>query len=315
MLETCYAGNISSSACQGLLQEAWQIQNEYAKEAARTIRYSDVYREDSNNLYNILLGLDKDSVSYWKDIEAISKVSGRPLLEVKKEYSWALIADSVSKSLAASMGYNANAGKGTGANKPLDKTALETQHGKGNVEQGGGHYKETKDKILDNQATNQKANESSKFGEHVKKEKEINAGKGTNSVTQADAAKYFGQERKYWSKDPIEFNGNKVYQRNDLFDPNFVSSWKVNGKTVTGTNLERMANGLAPIGSDGRSVNLHHMTQRQNGPIAEVTQKFHKENHSTIHVNTNTIPSGINRNKFESWKKQYWKNRAANYEN
>ncbi|WP_430876402.1 HNH/ENDO VII family nuclease [Gilliamella sp. G0441] len=84
---------------------------------------------------------------------------------------------------------------------------------------------------------------------------------------------------------------------------------------MTGTNLERMANGLAPIGSDGRSVNLHHMTQRQNGPIAEVTQKFHKENHSTIHVNTNTIPSGINRNKFESWKKQYWKNRAANYEN
>lgn len=129
------------------------------------------------------------------------------------------------------------------------------------------------------------------------------------------AAKYFGQKRKYWSKDPIEFNGNKVYQRNDLLDLNFVSSWKVNGKTVTGTNLERMANGLAPIGSDGRTVNLHHMTQRQDGPIAEVTQKFHKENHSTIHANTNTIPSGINRNKFESWKKQYWKNRATNYEN
>ncbi|WP_255556784.1 hypothetical protein [Gilliamella sp. ESL0441] len=56
------------------------------------------------------------------------------------------------------------------------------QHGKGNVEQGGGNYKETKDKIRDNQATNQKANESSKFGEHVKKEQEINAGKGTNSA-------------------------------------------------------------------------------------------------------------------------------------
>ncbi|WP_176701216.1 VENN motif pre-toxin domain-containing protein, partial [Gilliamella sp. wkB108] len=67
LLETCYAGNISSSACQGLLQEAWQMQNEYAEEAARTIKYSDVYREDSNNLDNILLGLDRDSVSYWKD--------------------------------------------------------------------------------------------------------------------------------------------------------------------------------------------------------------------------------------------------------
>lgn len=57
------------------------------------------------------------------------------------------------------------------------------------------------------------------------------------------------------------------------------------------------------------------MTQTQDGPIAEVTQKFHKENHSTIHVNPNTIPSGINRNEFEFWKKQYWKDRAANYAN
>ena len=76
-----------------------------------------------------------------------------------------------------------NAGKGTAANKPLDKTDLELQHGKGNVEQGGGNYKETKDKILDNQAANQKANESSKFGEHVAKEQQINAGKGMSSAT------------------------------------------------------------------------------------------------------------------------------------
>ncbi|MCX8619136.1 hypothetical protein J3U42_12125 [Gilliamella sp. B2923] len=76
-----------------------------------------------------------------------------------------------------------NAGKGTAANKPLDKTDLELQHGKGNVEQDGGNYKETKDKILDNQAANQKANESSKFGEHVAKEQQINAGKGANSTS------------------------------------------------------------------------------------------------------------------------------------
>ena len=48
--------------------------------------------------------------------------------------------------------FRTDAGKETNTNKPLDKTALDTQHGKGNVEQGGGNYKETKDKILDNQA-------------------------------------------------------------------------------------------------------------------------------------------------------------------
>ena len=124
-----------------------------------------------------------------------------------------------------------------------------------------------------------------------------NAGKGTNSATQADAAKYFGQERKYWSKDPIEFNGNKVYQRNDLFDPNLMTTWTDKRKIIEGTNLERMASGRAPIGHDGNPINLHHMTQ----------------NKTVIHVNPNTIPSGINRGEFNKWKTQYWIERAKTY--
>ena len=86
---------------------------------------------------------------------------------------------SQSKQVETTVIRNSDSVKGTATNKPLDKTDLELQHGKGKVEQGGGHHKDTKDKILDNQATNQKANESSNFGEHVKKEQEINAGKGT----------------------------------------------------------------------------------------------------------------------------------------
>jgi len=127
------------------------------------------------------------------------------------------------------------------------------------------------------------------------------------------SAKYFGQERKFWSAEPVEFSGNKVYQRNDLFDPQQVSSWKEKGQTVTGTNIDRMASGRAPIGTDGKSVNLHHMTQSQNGPIAEVTQSFHQENSSVIHINPNTTPSGINRPVFDKWKSQYWQQRAAGY--
>ena len=82
---------------------------------------------------------------------------------------------------------------------------------------------------------------------------------------------------------------------------------------MTGTNLERLANGLAPIGSDGRSVNLHHMTQRQDGAIAEVTQSFHQQYSDRIHINPNTIPSGINRNQFNKWRSNYWKNRANDF--
>nr|WP_238786011.1 HNH/ENDO VII family nuclease [Gilliamella sp. ESL0254] len=154
-------------------------------------------------------------------------------------------------------------------------------------------------------ATGQKL--SAKEVEQISQDINRVAGKGTNSATQADAAKYFGQERKYWSKDPIEFNGNKVYQRNDLFDPKYIDP--KSGKT----NLQLMEQGRAPIGYDGKPINLHHMTQRQDGPIAEVTQSFHKGNSNTIHINNNTIPSGIDRNKFNQWRSSYWINRANDF--
>ncbi|MCT4708742.1 hemagglutinin repeat-containing protein, partial [Enterobacteriaceae bacterium H11S18] len=120
------------------------------------------------------------------------------------------------------------------------------------------------------------------------------------------SAKYFGQERKFWSSEPIEVKGNKVYQRNDLFDPNTVDS---RGRT----NIQRMEKGLAPLDSNGQSINLHHMLQKQDGPIAEVTQSFHTDNRSVIHINDNSIPSGIDRNEFNKWRSDYWKQRANDF--
>ncbi len=130
-----------------------------------------------------------------------------------------------------------------------------------------------------------------------------------------EAGSVFTQQRNFWSKDPIQFSGNKVYQRNDLFDPNLQTSWREGGKVITGSNAERMASGRAPIGVDGKSVNLHHMTQTQLGPIAEMTQSFHQTNSATIHINPNTIPSGIDRAAFDKWKVQYWQQRSADFRN
>ena len=122
------------------------------------------------------------------------------------------------------------------------------------------------------------------------------------------------QTEKYWNK-TVEFNGNKVYQRDDIFDPNTISSWKEKGKTVTGTNVERMESGRAPIGVDGKPINMHHVIQTQDGPIAEVTQTFHQTNYNTIHINTGQLPSGINRAQFDLWKGDYWSNRALDFLN
>ena len=110
---------------------------------------------------------------------------------------------------------------------------------------------------------------------------------------------------KYWKKTKF-VAGKKVYQRDDLIDPNLVDG---RGRT----NIQRMEKGLAPIGSDGKSIDLHHMTQTNDGAVAEVTATFHQKNSKIIHINNNSIPSGINREEFNTWRSLYWKDRVKDF--
>lgn len=115
------------------------------------------------------------------------------------------------------------------------------------------------------------------------------------------------------SKTQTIFKGQKVQQSDDLFDPNQVSSWKEKGKVITGTNIERMESGRAPIGYDGKSVNLHHVDQTDTGGLIEISASEHQSRYSELHTNTGQVPSQVNRNKFNSWKKQYWPDRANDF--
>lgn len=107
-----------------------------------------------------------------------------------------------------------------------------------------------------------------------------------------------------WKK--REINGQTVHTRDDLIDPELTDA---RGRT----NLERMEKGLAPIGPDGKSMNLHHMTQQDGRPLAEMTETFHKKNHKTIHINDNKTPSGIDRDAFKKTREAHWKARAEDF--
>lgn len=115
----------------------------------------------------------------------------------------------------------------------------------------------------------------------------------------------YSQNRKHWKKTTSHKNV-KVYQRDDI-----INKGKKDKRGRT--NHQRMKKGLAPIGPDGKSINLHHMTQRNKSSIAEVTSTFHQKNSRIIHINTNKTRSGINRKEFNKWKKSYWKNRANDF--
>ncbi len=70
-----------------------------------------------------------------------------------------------------------------------------------------------------------------------------------------------------------------------------------------------MKKGLAPIGNDGKSVNLHYVDQKNDGDILEILQSEHQSNYKQLHQNTGELPSEINRKEFNQWRKEYWKQR------
>jgi hypothetical protein len=74
-----------------------------------------------------------------------------------------------------------------------------------------------------------------------------------------------------------------------------------------------MERGLAPLGPDGEAINLHHLLQTQDSPIAEMTATFHRQYGRIIHINPNTIPSGIDRSAFDAWRRAYWIDRANDF--
>ena len=99
--------------------------------------------------------------------------------------------------------------------------------------------------------------------------------------------------------------GKLVAQRNSTFFPHVKDALGRN-------NIERMKQGLAPLGKDGKAVELHHLKQRDNGMVIELTSREHNVNSKILHRYKKE--SEINRNAFNKFKKQYWQERAKDFE-
>ena len=106
-------------------------------------------------------------------------------------------------------------------------------------------------------------------------------------------------------KDLVE--GKEVYWDNKTFDP-YRKDW------LGRTNIQRMQKGLAPIGHDGKSVNIHHIDQTDDGPVVEISTTEHSKYTKILHDNTGQKPSQINRREFNKWRYRYWKWRSQYWE-
>ncbi|MCF8076516.1 MAG: HNH/ENDO VII family nuclease [Desulfotignum sp.] len=100
------------------------------------------------------------------------------------------------------------------------------------------------------------------------------------------------------------FKGMQVVKRNDTFDP-------YRRDALGRTNRQRMCQGFSPIGNDGLAIQLHHHQQRKNGPVIEMTATEHRQ--ATRDLHRYTRKSEIDRQGFNRWKQDYWRDRCRNF--
>ncbi|WP_300340369.1 HNH/ENDO VII family nuclease [Fusobacterium sp.] len=102
-----------------------------------------------------------------------------------------------------------------------------------------------------------------------------------------------------------KINNRRILRRENMYN--------LNKKDNKGrTNLERMKQGLAPLDDDNHSIELHHIGQKMDSPLAELRYDEHKKYFGDIH--NNFIKSEIDRVKFNKEKKEYWETLAKIYE-
>ena len=103
----------------------------------------------------------------------------------------------------------------------------------------------------------------------------------------------------------------RVYQRNDI-DFEYVDP-------DTGiSNLNRMRSGNAPIGNDGKPVQLHHVLQKESGPMVEIRETTHEEYNRILHGlgirGASFRNDPVLERQYNNFRRQYWICRARQYQ-
>ncbi len=94
---------------------------------------------------------------------------------------------------------------------------------------------------------------------------------------------------------------DRIDRMRALYGDEIADKWA--GKT----NMDLIKEGKAPYGPDGERINLHHIGQKTDSPLAELTNTEHKKYDAILHDKSKT--SEIERPVFQSERKQYWQAR------
>lgn len=100
-----------------------------------------------------------------------------------------------------------------------------------------------------------------------------------------------------------EINGKKCLIHTDI-------DW--DQKDAMGrTNRERAEQGLSPINKDGKVIELHHIGQHSDSPLAELTTEEHRGKGNDTILHNKTKESEIDRQVFAKERNDHWEARAS----
>lgn len=102
-----------------------------------------------------------------------------------------------------------------------------------------------------------------------------------------------------------EVNGKKCLMRTDI-------DWDQKDQFGM-TNRERIAEGYAPLDKTGKPIQLHHIGQHADSPLAELTFAEHRTggNDTILHDKTKETEVHGEGNNWDNERKDYWKNRQS----
>lgn len=103
-----------------------------------------------------------------------------------------------------------------------------------------------------------------------------------------------------------EIGGRKCLIRNDI-------DWDKKDE-MGRTNKERAEQGLSPINNDGKVIELHHIGQHADSPLAELTMQEHRGKGNDTILHDKTKESEIDRTKFGDERSEHWRNRVRESE-
>lgn len=109
-----------------------------------------------------------------------------------------------------------------------------------------------------------------------------------------------------------------------IYDSADLEPTKINGKDVLvksnidleqrddfdNTNLERMQAGKAPLDKEWRPIELHHIGQNNESPLAELSRDEHRGQGNDNILHNKTKESEIDRENFNKERAAHWKARA-----